>query len=59
MQVTCSKGAYASDMFKKECMHMTCSKGAYASDMFKKSKHNHQMNLDINHQKCYNMSYEN
>ncbi len=26
MQVKCSKGAYASDMFKKECMHMTCSK---------------------------------
>lgn len=30
-----------------------------AYDMFKKSEHNHQMNLDINHQKCYNMSYEN
>ncbi|GAB0255721.1 hypothetical protein JPSP19_16860 [Staphylococcus pseudintermedius] len=34
-------------------------KGMHAYDMFKKSKHNHQMNLDINHQKCYNMSYEN
>ncbi|PCF72524.1 hypothetical protein B4W73_09075 [Staphylococcus delphini] len=68
MQVKCSKGAYASDMFKKERMQVTCSKRSVcmwsvqkgnAYDMFKKSEHNHQMNLDINHQKCYNMSYEN
>ncbi|PCF66638.1 hypothetical protein B5C02_06780 [Staphylococcus pseudintermedius] len=50
MQVTCSK--------RSVCM-WSVQKGMHAYDMFKKSKHNHQMNLDINHQKCYNMSYEN